>query len=75
MPEIRQEAIRTLAVSLWEADGRPEGRDLDYWLAAERALSQQAETAPASEAAATTPVKAAAKPRRKSPAKPRAPKA
>jgi hypothetical protein len=70
MPEVRQEAIRTLANSLWEADGRPEGRDLDYWLAAERTLSQQAEAAaPAAEA----PV-APAKPRRKSPAKPRATK-
>lgn len=30
------EAIATLARHRWEEDGRPGGRDLDYWLAAER---------------------------------------
>ncbi len=27
----RQERIRKRAYHLWEADGRPSGRDLDYW--------------------------------------------
>ena len=27
----RQQRIRERAYHLWEADGRPEGRDLDYW--------------------------------------------
>jgi len=30
------EAIATLARHRWEEDGCPNGRDLDYWLAAER---------------------------------------
>ncbi len=30
------EAIATLARHRWEEDGCPHGRDLDYWLAAER---------------------------------------
>lgn len=32
----RLDAIRHRARELWEQDGRPEGRDLDYWLRAER---------------------------------------
>lgn len=36
--EDRQHAIARRAHELWEGDGRPEGRDLDYWLAAEREL-------------------------------------
>ncbi len=27
----RQQRIRERAYHLWEADGRPEGRDLEYW--------------------------------------------
>jgi hypothetical protein len=27
----RQQRIRERAYALWEADGRPEGRDLEYW--------------------------------------------
>lgn len=30
------DAIATLARHRWEEDGCPAGRDLDYWLAAER---------------------------------------
>ena len=30
------EAFATLARHRWEEDGCPNGRDLDYWLAAER---------------------------------------
>ena len=29
--DVRDQRIRERAYSLWEADGRPEGRDLDYW--------------------------------------------
>jgi hypothetical protein len=39
-PEIRRR-IEEHAYSLWEADGRPEGRALEYWLRAEQALSEQ----------------------------------
>jgi hypothetical protein len=34
----REEAIRGRAYDLWQAAGRPEGRDLDFWLRAEREL-------------------------------------
>ena len=30
--------IQRRAAELWEAAGRPEGRDLEYWLQAEREL-------------------------------------
>lgn len=34
---LRQEVERR-AYELWETEGRPEGRDLEHWLAAERQL-------------------------------------
>lgn len=46
MPNVSSEAIRVRAFALWEADGRPDGRTLDYWLAAEQALSNEADAAP-----------------------------
>ena len=39
-PELRQK-IEEHAYSLWEADGRPEGRALEYWLRAEQAVTEQ----------------------------------
>ena len=36
--------IRQRAYELWIQDGRPEGRDVEYWLRAESALSQDAAT-------------------------------
>jgi DUF2934 family protein len=30
--------VRQTAYLLWEQDGKPEGRELDYWLAAEQIL-------------------------------------
>ena len=39
-PELRRR-IEEHAYSLWEADGRPEGRALEYWLRAEQAVSEQ----------------------------------
>ena len=36
-PELRRE-IEERARALWEADGRPEGRALDYWLQAEQEI-------------------------------------
>jgi len=33
--------IQERAFALWEADGRPEGREWDYWLAAEREIVNQ----------------------------------
>ncbi len=36
-----REQIEARAFALWEADGRPEGRALDYWLAAEQEIVNQ----------------------------------
>jgi hypothetical protein len=36
-PELRHR-IEERAYALWEANGRPEGRDLDYWLQAEQEI-------------------------------------
>lgn len=33
------EFIRVRAYHLWEADGRPEGRDLEFWARAQQTLS------------------------------------
>jgi hypothetical protein len=39
-PELRRR-IEEHAYSLWEADGRPNGRALEYWLRAEQAVLDQ----------------------------------
>jgi len=31
----REQAIRERAYQIWEAEGRPDGKELDYWLRAE----------------------------------------
>lgn len=31
-----EDRVSTRAYDIWEAEGRPEGRDLDHWLQAER---------------------------------------
>ena len=33
--------IRAKAKELWEKDGRKQGRDLDYWLQAERIIKSE----------------------------------
>ena len=33
--------VRERAYALWEADGRPDGRALEYWREAERELESQ----------------------------------
>jgi hypothetical protein len=33
-----EDAIRARAYELWEQDGRPDGKDVDYWLRAAREL-------------------------------------
>ena len=37
---ITTETIAAHAYTLWEKDGRPHGRDLEYWLQAEKQLKQ-----------------------------------
>jgi len=36
-----EEKIRRLAHTLWEQEGRPEGRDVQHYLAAKEILEQQ----------------------------------
>jgi hypothetical protein len=36
----REEQIRRRAHELWEQSGRPEGRETEFWLQAERELSR-----------------------------------
>ncbi|OKO67286.1 DUF2934 domain-containing protein [Bradyrhizobium sp. NAS96.2] len=38
-----QEEIRARARDLWEEAGRPPGRDLDFWLQAEREMTDKGE--------------------------------
>lgn len=78
---VAHEQVRELAYRLWQEDGAPEGRAMDYWLQAEAALTAIPTKAPAKPAAAP---KAATKPKapakakatesktKKSPAKPKA---
>jgi hypothetical protein len=36
-----EEQIRQLAHKLWEQDGRPEGKDVEHYLAAKKMLEEQ----------------------------------
>ena len=36
------DSIREKAKELWEKDGRQQGRDMDYWLQAEKIVKVQA---------------------------------
>ena len=38
MRSVSEDQIRQKAYELWEADGRPEGRDEDYWFRSAHAL-------------------------------------
>lgn len=42
--EITTEAIAALAYTLWEKDGRPNGRDTEYWFQAESQLKQETQS-------------------------------
>jgi hypothetical protein len=41
------EKIEKRAHELWEAEGCPEGRELEFWLQAERELAEAPEAVPA----------------------------
>ncbi|KAF0225910.1 MAG: hypothetical protein FD176_65 [Rhodospirillaceae bacterium] len=77
------EQVRELAYRLWQEDGAPEGRAMDYWLQAEAALTAvpaKAKAAPKPKAASKSAEKTAAAAKAKtadpkagkSPAKPKA---
>lgn len=74
-----QEKIRQLAYDLWIADGRPEGREVEFWLRAESQILASAKPSGGKEKAlkADKPAaKKAAKPevKKTAAAKPAAPK-
>lgn len=58
------QAVKDLAYRLWEEAGKPDGRDQDFWLQAEAALSKPKSKA-AAKPKAPTKAKAAAKPKGK----------
>ncbi|AVM74738.1 DUF2934 domain-containing protein [Magnetospirillum gryphiswaldense] len=73
------EQVRELAYRLWQEDGAPEGRAMDYWLQAEAALTAipaKPKAEPKAKTSAAKPAAAKAKtaePKaKKSPAKPKA---
>lgn len=41
MHTLHESDIRARAYALWESDGSPEGRALEYWERAERELSEE----------------------------------
>lgn len=41
----REERIRQRALEIWEAEGRPEGREYSHWLRARAALREEEEEA------------------------------
>lgn len=40
--QVTEEKVRELAYSLWEQEGRPEGKDVEHYYKARRILEQQA---------------------------------
>ena len=63
MSQDKDAAIRSIAHRLWEEDGRPEGRDLEYWLRAEKLASAKTKPVAKPKAApAAKPAIAAKKP-------------
>ena len=43
MARDREQAIRERAYEIWQQEGRPEGRAVEHWILAERALAGSAE--------------------------------
>jgi hypothetical protein len=41
---ITNDCIASRAYTLWEKDGRPQGRDVEYWLQAEQQLKQDSQS-------------------------------
>ena len=54
MHTLRETDIRARAYALWESDGSPEGRAVEYWERAERELSEEAGLDRSEEAAEVT---------------------
>ena len=41
MDQDREQIIRERAHSLWEADGKPDGREHEYWFRAEKLIAEE----------------------------------
>ena len=41
MSDDREQRIRERAHSLWEADGKPGGREQEYWFRAEKLIAEE----------------------------------
>lgn len=67
----QREHILQKAYEIWEAEGRPTGRDMEHWLQAEVALAQT-RAKPAAKAKPKSAAKAKAKPAAKAKPKPAA---
>jgi hypothetical protein len=66
----REDLIRARAHELWEAAGRPEGRELDHWAQAEREVAEGGTEKPKRKRAAPAKADGAVKPAaRKAPPK------
>ncbi|HWD19589.1 MAG TPA: DUF2934 domain-containing protein [Verrucomicrobiae bacterium] len=59
--QFTQDQIAAKAYQLWEADGRPDGRDVEYWLKAQERLSKDGKPQDATLRRDTTPLAAAPK--------------
>ena len=46
MPKPSEDQIRTRAHQLWEAAGKPDGHDQEFWAEAERQLAEDAANNP-----------------------------
>ena len=53
MAHDKDESIRSIAHRLWEEDGRPDGRDLEIWLRAEKLAAGKTKPATKAKAAST----------------------
>lgn len=51
---VAEREIRTRSYLLWEADGRPQGRDVEFWLRAEAELVAEARCGAGSGASRTS---------------------
>ena len=70
----QRERILKKAYEIWEAEGRPSGRDMEHWVQAEVALAAKkanpkSKTKPKAKAKAKPAAKAKAKPKAKAKAK------
>ena len=52
---ISEEQIKELAYAIWDQEGRPEGKDLDYYFRAKQMLEERVATSSTAKRAAVPP--------------------